>query len=443
MSDGDQRHFGFYPSSGGIRITRFDGPSVYQWNVLKELKHETLDFDDWNELRVRIEPEKFQCYLNNHLVYEAKYDPKKYSPQGKFGLVKFRHTSAKFRRFEYGTEISSTSIDPKKKSKILALIDNLPERANVNDNDIETLSESADIVSKILKEKIELLEKQSKDLTRLRSEIRTKATVLRFRHELDQPDESIDLLALTLLLAQLDNPDLSIEPYLDQVDGMVEDIKSSFDEKIKDQQKLEKLISYLFQENGFHGSRSEYYHKANSYMSRVLEDREGLPVTLSVLFMALGERLGLNIEGIGLPGHFIVRYQPTKGTPQLIDVFEQGQFLSRKEAEEVVAAHSNVQLTDEYLEAVTKKAILERMLMNLIGVTQQKKDIEALLPYYEVLITIDPQSSQYRGMYSLLLHESGRTAAAITQLELLEKNNGDEVGEARIQQMREFFNQAN
>ena len=116
--------------------------------------------------------------------------------------------------------------------------------------------------------------------------------------------------------------------------------------------------------------------------------------------------------------------------------------MSRKEAEEQVVLHSGSELTDEHLEAVTKKVILERMLMNLIGVAQQEKDINALLPYYEVLLAIEPASAQYRGMYALLLHESGRTTAAISQLELLEKNNADELGEQRLQQMRDFFNQA-
>ena len=63
---------------------------------------------------------------------------------------------------------------------------------------------------------------------------------------------------------------------------------------------------------------------ANSYLNRVIDDREGIPVTLSVLYMELGGRLGLDIRGVGLPGHFVVKHVPGEGDEQLIDVFERG-----------------------------------------------------------------------------------------------------------------------
>src|SRR5204862_4517779 len=108
-------------------------------------------------------------------------------------------------------------------------------------------------------------------------------------------------------------------------------------QKLKGQEseaaKLAALNEYLFVGNGFHGSRTDYYHKANSFLSRVIDDREGLPITLSVLYIELAQRLGLKIEGVGLPAHFVVRHVPANGEPQLIDVFEGAKPLSRDEAE--------------------------------------------------------------------------------------------------------------
>ena len=84
--------------------------------------------------------------------------------------------------------------------------------------------------------------------------------------------------------------------------------------------KLTALREYLFAENGFHGSRSDYYNRANSYVDRVLDDREGLPITLSILFMELAQRIGLDgVGGLPLPRHFMVAFKPKQGPEQIID----------------------------------------------------------------------------------------------------------------------------
>ena len=78
-----------------------------------------------------------------------------------------------------------------------------------------------------------------------------------------------------------------------------------------DRQKIKALNQWMFQEWGFHGSRAEYYHRSNSYLNEVLDDREGIPITLSVIYIELAKRLGVQIEGVGLPGHFIVQHRST------------------------------------------------------------------------------------------------------------------------------------
>src|SRR6476660_24453 len=103
---------------------------------------------------------------------------------------------------------------------------------------------------------------------------------------------------------------------------MVDEIKHKLGANSSEAQKLAALNDYLFKDNGFHGSRTDYYHRANSYLSRVIDDREGLPITLSVLYIELASRLGLKVEGVGLPAHFVVRHVPADGEPRLIDVFE-------------------------------------------------------------------------------------------------------------------------
>ena len=86
----------------------------------------------------------------------------------------------------------------------------------------------------------------------------------------------------------------------------------------------------MFKQNGFHAGRSEYYHVANSHLDRVIDDREGLPITMSILYMELGRRLEMRIDGVGLPGRFIVNHviSDKDDDNQLIDVFDGGKLLS-------------------------------------------------------------------------------------------------------------------
>src|SRR5439155_20180561 len=115
-----------------------------------------------------------------------------------------------------------------------------------------------------------------------------------------------------------------VEAYRREVDRMARKLTAALPAKADDKAKLAVLNKFLFEERGYHGSRSDYYHRSNSYLNEVIDDREGLPITLSVLYIELARRVGLKVEGVGLPGHFVVRVLPSKGEPQFIDVFEGG-----------------------------------------------------------------------------------------------------------------------
>src|SRR6476469_7374899 len=151
---------------------------------------------------------------------------------------------------------------------------------------------------------------------------------------------------------------------------MAEQIKRNLPEQATEAQKLTALNDYLFKDNGFHGSRTDYYHRANSYLSRVIDDREGLPITLSVLYIELGSRLGLKIEGVGLPAHFVVRHVPAIGEPQLIDVFNSASPLSRSAAEKKIASITGEAPLPQHFDAVSNRQILQRILLNLISNAQ-------------------------------------------------------------------------
>src|SRR4029077_16882513 len=101
--------------------------------------------------------------------------------------------------------------------------------------------------------------------------------------------------------------------YREQVATMARELAASLPKNADQAAKLAALNKYLFQESGFHGSRSDFYNRANSYLNDVIDDREGLPITLSVLYMELARRIGVKVVGVGLPGHFVVKNIRAKG----------------------------------------------------------------------------------------------------------------------------------
>ena len=119
------------------------------------------------------------------------------------------------------------------------------------------------------------------------------------------------MLRSALLIARIDNEHFDLNDYLKKVDSLAERIKSEFPETANDSQRIKILVRQLFNEMGFHGSTLDFHHRSNSYMNEVIDDREGLPITLSVLFMELEKRLELKVAGLGLPGHFLAIYQST------------------------------------------------------------------------------------------------------------------------------------
>ncbi|MEO8495543.1 MAG: transglutaminase-like domain-containing protein, partial [Planctomycetota bacterium] len=231
--------------------------------------------------------------------------------------------------------------------------------------------------------------------------------------------------------------DIEVDAYLAQVEQMAAEIKKGFTADADGTAKLAKLNDYFFVENGFHGSRSnEYYHRANSYMNRVIDDREGIPVTLSVLYMELGKRVGLDIQGVGLPGHFVVKHVRTDAEDQLVDVFERGQLLSKDDAAALVQLHGNRAMTDVDLHASPKKDILVRMIRNLGGLAESKTDGEALLRYLEALVAIEPDVAEYRQQRAGLRAFGNRYAAAIADLDWLLEREPAGIDLERIEGMR-------
>lgn len=435
-SDGSNRHYGFYPSGGGLRLSRFDGPDVFSWKVLHEVSSEHYQPGDWNHLKVRFEKDKTLCFVNDRPVIESTDGA---LTTGSVGLAKFRHTSAEFKQFQVARTIAPQQVSSADAKAVNERIERLPSRDQRLPPQLTDLARESTLSRTVLAQRVEQLRSEAAQLEQLSRDIHVMDVTTNLAKLLSDKDEDVDLAHAALLVARLDDDEIEVAAYLKEIKRMASEIKQKLPAETDDSARLEALNEYLFTENGFHGSRTDYYHKANSYLNQVIDDREGLPITLSVLYMELGRRVGLNLVGVGLPGHFVVRHEPRDGEAQLIDVFDGGTTLTRDAAAQKVRENTGSELRDEHLQANDKPTIIVRMLRNLLGIAQKEEDKEAMLRYLNAIVTTDPQSVEHRGMRAVIRHETGRRRAALSDIDWILEKKPAGLDLDRIRQLREFF----
>ncbi len=331
-ADGQDRHYGFYPSAGRLRLTRFDGPTVYSWQILEEFASPHYQPGKWNHLKVRIEGDQATCYVNDQVVVQRKLPG---ATSGHVGLAKFRDTRASFRQFQVAPRLAATQpsddrLDPIRERLSALSLDDAHSQAVL----AELASDPAASV-RAIEDRMEQMTRQVALLERLANDVRIRDTCDQLAALFAATAHDGRLIDAALLVSRLDNPNLDITAYRRQVDRMADEIRAGLDESASSADRISALNRYLFAENGFHGSRTQYYQAANSYLDRVLDDREGLPITLSILYLDLAHQLQLNMEGVGLPGHFVVRFLAAEGESQLIDVFDGGKPLTVEEARQL------------------------------------------------------------------------------------------------------------
>jgi len=148
---------------------------------------------------------------------------------------------------------------------------------------------------------------------------------------------------------------------------------------------LAHLHDILFEELDFHGSTENYYLPANSFLPTVLHERVGLPVLLALIYKGVGERLGLQIEGVNTPGHFLVAVK-TEVNWQLLDPFARGRLLTIDEAERWIGEilGRKVALAWEDLPIATHGQWLARLIMNLLAIYQQTGEATAFAALKEL-----------------------------------------------------------
>ena len=449
-SDGGDRHYGFYPSAGNMRLTRFNGPDLGSWTILHNEPHPAYKPDSWNTIKVRMEDGKFACYLNDELVVTSTDDV---IPPGQIGLAVFRGTEASFRNFQSAKSLPPTKPDPSTIVELNRIAEQISSKRPAPDELVMEALPLQQHAGEYLRMRAEQLEAQAKHARLLAAQVRTRMIVgqlaeLLNKTKSDEAQES-PLAHSALLLAQLDNEEVDVESYVRRIDQMAAEIKSELTAESSESDRLAALNEYLFEQNGFRGSRYEYYTRSNSYLNEVIDDREGLPITLSVLYIEIAQRLDLNIVGVGLPGHFVVRFEPSSEDEEsrLIDPFNKGQLISQEEAEATIRSRGYPVLP-EFLEAKSARQITERMLLNLLNLAESGRKDEQVLRYLEALVVVSPDSPEYRAKRLEIRARTGRLTEAIADADWFieespEGTNADRLYELRAHLQSELERQNN
>ncbi len=251
-----------------------------------------------------------------------------------------------------------------------------------------------------------------------------------------QPDdgEDIPLTEAALAIAQDVEPRLDLAATQSQIDRLAATLKARLPTDAGQVHKLRLLNRYFFHELGFAGNANDYHDPDNSYLTKVLERRRGIPISLAVLFMEIGQQIGLPLRGVSFPGHFLVKLKVRAGDIYL-DPFS-GESLSRGQIEErlaefLEAMHSgstssgaseridrgslDIALANAIREA-TPREILARMLRNLKGVYHGRNDYARLLEVQNRLVILLPDEPEERRDRGLVYAQLECPRAALDDL---------------------------
>jgi len=223
-----------------------------------------------------------------------------------------------------------------------------------------------------------------------------------FAQLLGGDDSRIDLARACLMIAQDAYPGLDVDRYLGEIERMAIRLRARMPQANAAEEKVVALNQFLFDDLGYWGNTDDYYDPRNSYLNEVIDRKTGTPISLAILYMELGRRIGLPLEGVSFPGHFLVRLRLRGGT-LVLDPFAGGMPQSEAELRERLqrvipegaaggVAPGELPL-DQFLEPASNRQILARVLRNLKGIYREKDKPERMLEVLNRMLVVAPDAS--------------------------------------------------
>lgn len=233
-------------------------------------------------------------------------------------------------------------------------------------------------------------------------------------------EEEIPLAEAALLLACHQYPDLDVPHYLGRIDAMAKGLQSRVADEPSPQKRIVALNQYLFQELGFAPNVDDYYDPKNSLLNDVLERRLGIPITLAILYMEAGARIGLPLQGVCFPGHFLVKCKVGEGVV-ILDPYAGGLSLGvpdlQRRLREVRGGEVSRAIVAGMLVAANNKEILVRMLRNLKAIYLRNTHLDHALAIMRWIVAAVPQQASEVRDRGMVYQELDCFRAAISDFE--------------------------
>lgn len=239
----------------------------------------------------------------------------------------------------------------------------------------------------------------------------------------------LDLFEAALALDRIEDPPLDLAAARAVLEGLCAEVAAELS-RDADLDRIAALNRALFERRGFRGNQEQYGDPRNGYLYQTLVRRTGLPIVLSLIYIAAGRRCGLTLEGVGFPGHFLVRAGEPPDRYQYLDPFNAG----REIPHETLAALLRRQGGDPsrqletFLAAVTPRQILARMLANLKAMYGDRRELGRCRAAVELLLVLTPWAAgEWRdyGLLSGYLGENATARAALQRYLALEPDAAD------------------
>jgi regulator of sirC expression with transglutaminase-like and TPR domain len=240
----------------------------------------------------------------------------------------------------------------------------------------------------------------------------------RFASEAQKPEEDLNLALAALLVAREEYPQLPVERYLSRLDLLAEETRDRLDGETAPLLVLQELLTTLYERHRFRGNREAYYDPRNSFLNDVLDRGLGIPLTLGIVLMEVGWRLGLPLEGVNFPGHFLVRFHGD-AVNFLLDPYDGGALRFQDQAQELLdrVYGGMVRVHDSFLRTARRQEMLIRLLTNLKSLYLNIRDQERALAAVERILLLRPIAPTEIRDRGVILARMGRRREALEQLE--------------------------
>ncbi|HLO52363.1 MAG TPA: tetratricopeptide repeat protein [Kamptonema sp.] len=259
-----------------------------------------------------------------------------------------------------------------------------------------------------------------------------------FEEEINQPSHQINLAAAALYIAQEEEPDLKPDEYLSSLDAMADEVDKILPTEFYPLRIIQTLNHYFYQELKLSGNTADYYDPRNSFLNHVIDRRTGIPISLSLFYLEIAQRIGFPMVGIGMPGHFLIR-PDFEDAGIYVDAFNQGEILFPEDCQNRLSQiyGKPVELQPSFLAPVSNRQFLGRILSNLKAIYLNQGDKVRSLAASERILLLFPDAIRERRDRGILCYQLGRWQEARFDLEMYLINIPDAEDAAIIRQLLE------